>query len=111
MIRRPPRSTLFPYTTLFRSLWGPVSSGHLLPRRDAEAACRGIEEGAGEVQAVRRADRHRDRARLGVLSRRGVPPELLREEPDPVPALQGQLRPGPAAPGRPGGKKKSGWRP
>src|SRR3989475_9062393 len=25
MIRRPPRSTLFPYTTLFRSLW---------PRRD-----------------------------------------------------------------------------
>src|SRR5256885_16733172 len=23
MIRRPPRSTLFPYTTLFRSLWGP----------------------------------------------------------------------------------------
>src|SRR3712207_9270958 len=24
MIRRPPRSTLFPYTTLFRSLWGKV---------------------------------------------------------------------------------------
>src|SRR3990167_8353704 len=23
MIRRPPRSTLFPYTTLFRSLWKP----------------------------------------------------------------------------------------
>src|SRR3712207_7799700 len=23
MIRRPPRSTLFPYTTLFRSLWSP----------------------------------------------------------------------------------------
>src|SRR2546429_6229058 len=28
MIRRPPRSTLFPYTTLFRSL---VSIGHGLP--------------------------------------------------------------------------------
>src|SRR5258708_21500206 len=32
MIRRPPRSTLFPYTTLFRSLSAPtprqVSSGH-----------------------------------------------------------------------------------
>src|SRR2546430_8840134 len=26
MIRRPPRSTLFPYTTLFRSLWGHPSS-------------------------------------------------------------------------------------
>src|SRR5437016_6918340 len=24
MIRRPPRSTLFPYTTLFRSLWSAV---------------------------------------------------------------------------------------
>src|SRR5260221_4435127 len=25
MIRRPPRSTLFPYTTLFRSHWAPVA--------------------------------------------------------------------------------------
>src|SRR5256885_13319675 len=31
MIRRPPRSTLFPYTTLFRSL-------HLSPRLDLENA-------------------------------------------------------------------------
>src|SRR5258708_26226090 len=31
MIRRPPRSTLFPYTTLFRSLI------HVLPRRLQEA--------------------------------------------------------------------------
>src|SRR5260370_32955789 len=28
MIRRPPRSTLFPYTTLFRSLW---SAGNRVP--------------------------------------------------------------------------------
>src|SRR3712207_9565057 len=27
MIRRPPRSTLFPYTTLFRSISRPLSSG------------------------------------------------------------------------------------
>src|SRR3989475_6520168 len=27
MIRRPPRSTLFPYTTLFRSVTGPSGSG------------------------------------------------------------------------------------
>src|SRR5256885_3234538 len=26
MIRRPPRSTLFPYTTLFRSVWSGVAS-------------------------------------------------------------------------------------
>src|SRR3712207_7259327 len=28
MIRRPPRSTLFPYTTLFRSLRDPSTNGH-----------------------------------------------------------------------------------
>src|SRR2546429_10022207 len=28
MIRRPPRSTLFPYTTLFRSIW-PVADGRI----------------------------------------------------------------------------------
>src|SRR3712207_7312018 len=27
MMRRPPRSTLFPYTTLFRSLWGREGEG------------------------------------------------------------------------------------
>src|SRR6266446_10060833 len=32
MIRRPPRSTLFPYTTLFRSAWdGKDSDGKQLP--------------------------------------------------------------------------------
>src|SRR6266536_5771681 len=29
MIRRPPRSTLFPYTTLFRSIRRPAAPGHL----------------------------------------------------------------------------------
>src|SRR5256885_12609109 len=29
MIRRPPRSTLFPYTTLFRSIWEVPGSGHV----------------------------------------------------------------------------------
>src|SRR3712207_6904539 len=29
MIRRPPRSTLFPYTTLFRSIFGPALGGAL----------------------------------------------------------------------------------
>src|SRR5260370_26329279 len=31
MIRRPPRSTLFPYTTLFRSWHQPNGGGALLP--------------------------------------------------------------------------------
>src|SRR5256885_11298445 len=30
MIRRPPRSTLFPYTTLFRSVYRPMESALLL---------------------------------------------------------------------------------
>src|SRR2546422_1934731 len=59
MIRRPPRSTLFPYTTLFRSVDGT--------RRQ-----RGIHAGAGdagerahlrrEVALVRHADQQLDRA-------------------------------------------------
>src|SRR3712207_8365845 len=37
MIRRPPRSTLFPYTTLFRSRWVEANgvSAHLSPRERA----------------------------------------------------------------------------
>src|SRR2546422_11673869 len=34
MIRRPPRSTLFPYTTLFRSPLGSDADGHVLRRTD-----------------------------------------------------------------------------
>src|SRR2546428_9720710 len=46
MIRRPPRSTLFPYTTLFRS-------GHR--DRDAHAAGKGLHlQVLGEVLQVRR---------------------------------------------------------
>src|SRR5690348_18094616 len=32
MVRRPPRSTLFPYTTLFRSCWSPSSRPRRSPR-------------------------------------------------------------------------------
>src|SRR3989475_6079383 len=34
MIRRPPRSTLFPYTTLFRSRGVPTGAGLDLPQQD-----------------------------------------------------------------------------
>src|SRR3712207_7399314 len=36
MIRRPPRSTLFPYTTLFRSFTGSVDTGKAIARAAAE---------------------------------------------------------------------------
>src|SRR3712207_7559565 len=58
MIRRPPRSTLFPYTTLFRSDAEPRArpraprdppvaprAGHLLPRALRGVALRGGEHG------------------------------------------------------------------
>src|SRR5690606_41351880 len=38
MLRRPPRSTLFPYTTLFRSPRRPAGRGHLPPRRRSPGA-------------------------------------------------------------------------
>src|SRR2546422_6227485 len=41
MIRRPPRSTLFPYTTLFRSLPGP----RVLLRAARRADRRGVRQG------------------------------------------------------------------
>src|SRR2546421_1652952 len=33
MIRRPPRSTLFPYTTLFRSRWTPYLRRNFIERK------------------------------------------------------------------------------
>src|SRR2546426_8291743 len=62
MIRRPPRSTLFPYTTLFRSIQQD--------RPPAAAALRTIGE-AGQVHAIeRRAKRARHRRLLADLGPR-----------------------------------------
>src|SRR2546421_13048137 len=48
MIRRPPRSTLFPYTTLFRSSWYTEWDTHLQPGGvwSSDAAARVYELGA-----------------------------------------------------------------
>src|SRR2546422_6680884 len=49
MIRRPPRSTLFPYTTLFRSDHPAI---HGVPRPDADARsgdCRRVPRHGGDV--------------------------------------------------------------
>src|SRR2546430_11814897 len=39
MIRRPPRSTLFPYTTLFRSAEGPLAELEVARRVEHGLAC------------------------------------------------------------------------
>src|SRR2546429_5117642 len=62
MIRRPPRSTLFPYTTLFRSVLGAVRVGVQLPEVEREvrwpelaAIARAIAASSG--QRTSRSDR------------------------------------------------------
>src|SRR3712207_9383012 len=57
MIRRPPRSTLFPYTTLFRSAPG-TEGARLQPRRSGgEARCRQV-LGRTLVLGRRRSEEH-----------------------------------------------------
>src|SRR2546421_4564634 len=57
MIRRPPRSTLFPYTTLFRSTVTPVGRGS--PRNGASRL------GAGERAGGKPAQQDQDGVRVG----------------------------------------------
>src|SRR3712207_7880979 len=54
MIRRPPRSTLFPYTTLFRSLADAVDEGEVLYLADGTVRLR--------TQAVRAGEQELDRS-------------------------------------------------
>src|SRR5688572_31056357 len=42
MIRRPPRSTLFPYTTLFRSIFGESGGGSKVAALMAMPAAKGL---------------------------------------------------------------------
>src|SRR5260370_4970012 len=65
MIRRPPRSTLFPYTTLFRSHRAPAGGGRL-PR---SAGGRGPPRGAAGIEGLRRAERGRPGRRAGTRKR------------------------------------------
>src|SRR5687768_17765795 len=55
MIRRPPRSTLFPYTTLFRSLvhWAHIIDGALY---ESPAQCVELKEPALQLMQVIEAD-------------------------------------------------------
>src|SRR2546430_13661496 len=64
MIRRPPRSTLFPYTTLFRSA---LEAADIEEEVEHAQVCRREvrhvahhEGGAGDGPSVRRVDRARD---------------------------------------------------
>src|SRR2546427_2050310 len=56
MIRRPPRSTLFPYTTLFRSIGAPdTTRGRLYQMRPSRFAMRSP---FGSVNRIARSEEH-----------------------------------------------------
>src|SRR5690349_25017869 len=57
MIRRPPRSTLFPYTTLFRSRRRPVGQGDPELRGVAGADVRAVPAGDDHGREQRRLER------------------------------------------------------
>src|SRR3712207_8777206 len=73
MIRRPPRSTLFPYTTLFRSLGDVLDLDAARPLHDARVddalvrhvpALAAVQDREGLVQAVRHVVGDRKSTRL-----------------------------------------------
>src|SRR2546430_10697006 len=51
MIRRPPRSTLFPYTTLFRSACSPQGGSHVRSHTARHVPHRRSEEHTSELQS------------------------------------------------------------
>src|SRR5947207_9325284 len=61
MIRPPPRSTLFPYTTLFRSNRGPASIGHTPVQGPSLTDFRDL-----ETPRSRRSDLERTYENMGV---------------------------------------------
>src|SRR2546421_2701623 len=68
MIRRPPRSTLFPYTTLFRSLLGVVERGVVVlptegPQQEASGGRSDLIQAAGVGAACNRSDLPPDASR------------------------------------------------
>src|SRR3989475_4496544 len=97
MIRRPPRSTLFPYTTLFRSQQGlvPVADildvfdanvvHHVLLPLEVDELCRGrycSRDGATVKPRPRRLTRRRGQRTIAPGARAAAPRQSLEEETD-----------------------------
>src|SRR2546430_16640875 len=86
MIRRPPRSTLFPYTTLFRStIEGDARIGDRLFGRDGDQhlfLAVGVQEHqvGARLHAPRVADLGPFRAAVGVLTRSADVDDVVRSE-------------------------------
>src|SRR5258707_7534866 len=68
MIRRPPRSTLFPYTTLFRSLGAAVDTGGRAREARMHAQRAGQRRRTGQARAQR--EQHRSEEHTSELQSR-----------------------------------------
>src|SRR5258708_31304868 len=67
MIRRPPRSTLFPYTTLFRSIWqygDEYAPGVIVPGTPGTLLCIAAQSPSTHCQALCGQNRDRKSTRL-----------------------------------------------
>src|SRR3712207_8104955 len=73
MIRRPPRSTLFPYTTLFRSVFDLSQHQTECDKRQAVNRAGGIEAGV----TLKSGDRHPRERTVGAIHRIGIVTERL----------------------------------
>src|SRR2546430_16603169 len=83
MIRRPPRSTLFPYTTLFRSLWhSPASQAVGILVRPTLARTR-----SRRIPTARRSEEHTSE----LQSQSNLVCRLLLEKQKPAIALAGTV--------------------
>src|SRR3712207_9198233 len=94
MIRRPPRSTLFPYTTLFRSSVGEADAGYVnavLARLEEMHTVRKVAELKGRLQRmnpVEAGDEYRSEEHTSELqSRQYLVCRLLLEKKKPTAAI------------------------
>src|SRR5438309_6369316 len=75
MILRPPSSTLFPYTTLFRSHVGQDDVGEHHVRIALDRQAQGLRGGGGDAHALEvglHADRHPQRFRHRAIDRKST---------------------------------------
>src|SRR2546422_4582010 len=93
MIRRPPRSTLFPYTTLFRSLFThEVEPGRRLMTAQARHPLREIDDVVSPISD--RSEEHTSelQSRLHLVCRLLLEKKKKQNKPRPTPRIQNYRR-------------------
>src|SRR3989475_10346060 len=94
MIRRPPRSTLFPYTTLFRSAYAAALAGFTVALTDSrpEALASGVARIAELLAGAVRRSKLSEADRAAVAARVRPEPDLPRAARDAVVVIEAVVR-------------------